>query len=289
MPRSNPRSTKARNTAPSNSRGPNQPPTHLLRPSCNEAYGYLRTRLCRLRDSSHRGDVSVDFRGFHDTRTTSVPPQRCGTKARTWWVSGGMEGVIDGGADRDRLPRGGHGPTSQGRGQPTARSPDTARAIIRNCEGSIWVATNPYRLVVGIIWGMFLGMLAGLGFGTGLGVVVCGGLGAVIAKVDRSGIDRKFQGRVRGMLKPGTSTLVVLVNKGITDTVAEALSRHGGAPSWSPPCPRMPSGGSRRPYWDGPPDKRQPVGDRPPAWIQWWMPGSNSCHRYGELPACRNP
>ena len=31
-----------------------------------------------------------------------------------------------------------------------------------------------------------------------------------------------------GMLKPGTSTLVVLVNKGITDTVAEALSRHGG-------------------------------------------------------------
>jgi uncharacterized membrane protein len=228
MPRSNPRSTKARNTAPSNSRGPNQPPTHLLRPSCNEAYGYLRTRLCRLRDSSHRGDVSVDFRGFHDTRTTSVPPQRCGTKARTWWVSGGMEGVIDGGADRDRLPRGGHGPTSQGRGQPTARSPDTARAIIRNCEGSIWVATNPYRLVVGIIWGMFLGMLAGLGFGTGLGVVVGGGLGAVIAKVDRSGIDRKFQGRVRGMLKPGTSTLVVLVNKGITDTVAEALSRHGG-------------------------------------------------------------
>ena len=195
MPRSNPRSTKARNTAPSNSRGPNQPPTHLLRPSCNEAYGYLRTRLCRLRDSSHRGDVSVDFRGFHDTRTTSVPPQRCGTKARTWWVSGGMEGVIDGGADRDRLPRGGHGPTSQGRGQPTARSPDTARAIIRNCEGSIWVATNPYRLVVGIIWGMFLGMLAGLGFGTGLGVVVGAGLGAVIAKVDRSGIDRKFQGR----------------------------------------------------------------------------------------------
>jgi uncharacterized membrane protein len=51
--------------------------------------------------------------------------------------------------------------------------PDTARAIIRNCEGSIWVATNPYGLAVGI-------------------------------------------------------TLVMLVNKEITDTVAEALSRHGG-------------------------------------------------------------
>jgi uncharacterized membrane protein len=50
-----------------------------------------------------------------------------------------------------------------------------------------------------------------------------------MAKVDRSGIDRKFQGRVRGVLKPGTSTLVVLVvDKGTTDAVAEALSRHGG-------------------------------------------------------------
>jgi uncharacterized membrane protein len=49
------------------------------------------------------------------------------------------------------------------------------------------------------------------------------------ARVDRSGIDRMFQSRVRGMLKPGTSTLVVLVmNMETTDAVAEALSRHGG-------------------------------------------------------------
>jgi uncharacterized membrane protein len=63
----------------------------------------------------------------------------------------------------------------------------------------------------------------------GVGVLVGAGLGAAMAKVDRSGIDRKFQGRVRGVLKPGTSTLVVLVvDKGTTDAVAEALSRHGG-------------------------------------------------------------
>jgi uncharacterized membrane protein len=50
-----------------------------------------------------------------------------------------------------------------------------------------------------------------------------------MAKVDTSGIDRKFQGRVRGVLKPGTSTLVVLVvNMETTDAVAGALSRHGG-------------------------------------------------------------
>jgi uncharacterized membrane protein len=55
--------------------------------------------------------------------------------------------------------------------------PDAARAIIRNCEGSIWVATNPYALAVGIIWGMFLGLLVGLIAGTGLGVLVGAGSG----------------------------------------------------------------------------------------------------------------
>ena len=107
--------------------------------------------------------------------------------------------------------------------------PDTARAIIRNSEGTIWVATNPFRLAVGIIWGMVLGLLVDLAAGTGVGVLVGAGLGAAIAKVDRSGIDRRFQGRVRGMLKPGTSSLVVLVvNKGATDAVVEVLSRYGG-------------------------------------------------------------
>ena len=111
---------------------------------------------------------------------------------------------------------------------PTKR-PDRARAIIRNSEGTIWVATNPYRLAVGIIWGMVLGLLVDLAAGTGVGVLVGAGLGAAMAKVDRSGIDRKFQGRVRGMLKPGTSSLVVLVvDMESTDAVAEALSRYGG-------------------------------------------------------------
>jgi uncharacterized membrane protein len=109
------------------------------------------------------------------------------------------------------------------------KHPDTARAIIRNGEGTIWVATDPFRLAVGIIWGMVLGLLVDLAAGTGVGVLVGAGLGAAIAKVDRSGIDRRFQGRVRGLLKPGTSTLVVLlVDKGTMDAVAEALSRHGG-------------------------------------------------------------
>jgi uncharacterized membrane protein len=74
--------------------------------------------------------------------------------------------------------------------------PDTTRAIIRNGQGSVWVAANPYGLAVRIIWGMVWGLLVGLGFGTGLGVVVGAGLGAVLAKVDRSGVNRAFQGRV---------------------------------------------------------------------------------------------
>ena len=106
--------------------------------------------------------------------------------------------------------------------------PDTARAIIRNCQGSIWVAANPYGLAVGIIWGMFWGLLVGLGLGTGLGVVVGAGLGVVVAKVDRSGINRAFLGRVRAMLQSGTSILVVQVGEGTSDAVAEVLSRYGG-------------------------------------------------------------
>jgi uncharacterized membrane protein len=61
-----------------------------------------------------------------------------------------------------------------------------------------------------------------------LGVVVGAGLGAVLAKVDRSGINRAFQARVRAMLKPGRSTLVMQVGKGTWDAVAEVLSRYGG-------------------------------------------------------------
>jgi uncharacterized membrane protein len=117
------------------------------------------------------------------------------------------------------------------------RRPNRARAIIRNCEGTIWVATSPYRLAVGIVWGMVVGLLVDLVAGTGVGVLVGAGLGAAIAKVDRSGIDRRFQDRVRAMLKPGMSTLVVLVDKGTTDTVAEALSRHGGTIMESSLCP----------------------------------------------------
>jgi uncharacterized membrane protein len=107
--------------------------------------------------------------------------------------------------------------------------PDTARAIIRNGEGSSWVAANPHGLAVRIIWGMVWGLLVGLGFGTGLGVVVGAGLGVILAKVDRSGINRAFQGRVRGMLQPGTSTLIVQVEVGTWDGVAEVLSRYGGS------------------------------------------------------------
>ena len=73
-----------------------------------------------------------------------------------------------------------------------------------------------------------MGLLVGLIAGTGLGVVAGAGLGALVAKIDRTGIDREFQGRVRGMLKPGASILVVMVNKGAWDKVAAALSRYGG-------------------------------------------------------------
>jgi uncharacterized membrane protein len=184
--------------------------------------------LCRLEDSSHQDDVTVDSRGFHDTEATPVLTDGVGRmhdRMGTGWQARGpsMAELIAIGYPEQATAQ-------QARDEVSwlTRRPTTGRAIIRNGEGTIWVATNPYRLAVGIIWGMVLGLLVDLVAGTGVGVLVGAGLGAVIAKVDRSGIDRRFQGRVRAMLKPGTSTLVVLVDKETTDAVAEALSRHGG-------------------------------------------------------------
>jgi uncharacterized membrane protein len=49
-----------------------------------------------------------------------------------------------------------------------------------------------------------------------------------MAKVEGTGIDPKFQDRVRGMLKPGRSALFVVVENVPRDNVVEALRHYGG-------------------------------------------------------------
>ncbi|MDH5314631.1 MAG: DUF1269 domain-containing protein, partial [Actinomycetota bacterium] len=61
-----------------------------------------------------------------------------------------------------------------------------------------------------------------------LGMAVGAGMGAVMGKVAKSGIDEGFQNQVRDMLKPGTSALFIVFEKVTADKALEALSKFGG-------------------------------------------------------------
>jgi uncharacterized membrane protein len=76
-----------------------------------------------------------------------------------------------------------------------------------------------------MFWGLLFGVLF---FVPVIGIAVGAGLGALLGKVAKSGIDRQFQDQVRGMLKPGTSALFLMVEKVTPDKAVEAMSKYGG-------------------------------------------------------------
>ena len=107
--------------------------------------------------------------------------------------------------------------------------PDAIAVIVRDSEGKYHVHTNHNPVGAGATWGMFWGLLFGLLFFIpvfGLALGAC--MGALMGKVAKSGIDREFQDQVRGMLKPGTSALFLMVEKVTPDKATEALSQYGG-------------------------------------------------------------
>jgi uncharacterized membrane protein len=107
--------------------------------------------------------------------------------------------------------------------------PDAIAAIVRDKEGKYHVHTSHHAVGGGATWGMFWGMLFGLLFFIPvLGMAVGAGLGALMGKVTKSGIDRAFQDQVRGMIKPGTSALFVMLEKVTPDKAVEAMSKYGG-------------------------------------------------------------
>jgi uncharacterized membrane protein len=61
-----------------------------------------------------------------------------------------------------------------------------------------------------------------------LGMAVGAGLGAIMGKISKSGVDKAFQDQVRGMLQPGTSALFLMVEKVTPDKAIDAMSRYGG-------------------------------------------------------------
>ena len=60
------------------------------------------------------------------------------------------------------------------------------------------------------------------------GLAIGAGLGALMGKVTKSGVDKAFQDQVRGLLQPGTSALFLMVEKVTPDKAVEAMSKYGG-------------------------------------------------------------
>ena len=107
--------------------------------------------------------------------------------------------------------------------------PDSIAVIVRDRDGSYHVHTTHHAVGTGATWGMFWGLLFGLLFFIPVfGMAIGAGLGALMGKVTKSGIDKQFQDQVRGMLKPGTSALFLMVEKVTPDKAVEAMSKYGG-------------------------------------------------------------
>ena len=107
--------------------------------------------------------------------------------------------------------------------------PDAIAAIRRDQAGKFHVSTNHNPVAGGASWGMFWGVLFGmLFFVPFFGMAIGAGLGALMGKVTKTGIDSQFQDQVRGMLKPGTSALFLMVEKVTPDKAVEAMSKYGG-------------------------------------------------------------
>ena len=107
--------------------------------------------------------------------------------------------------------------------------PDAIAVIVRDEEGKFHVHTSHHPVGAGATWGMFWGLLFGLLFFIPFfGLAIGAGMGALMGKITKSGIDREFQEQVRGMLKPGTSALFLMVEKVTPDKAIEAMSKYGG-------------------------------------------------------------
>jgi uncharacterized membrane protein len=107
--------------------------------------------------------------------------------------------------------------------------PDAVAVIVRDGEGKYNVNTSHHAVGSSASYGMFWSPLFGLLFFVPVfGMAVGADLGALMRKVEKTGIDTEFQDRVRRMLKPGTSALFVVVVQMTRGKVLEALRQYGG-------------------------------------------------------------
>ena len=107
--------------------------------------------------------------------------------------------------------------------------PDAIATIVCDREGKFHVSTTHHPVGSGATWGMFWGLLFGLLFFVPVfGMAVGAGLGALMGKIAKSGIDKQFEDQVKSLLKPGTSALLLIVEKVTPDKAVAALSKYGG-------------------------------------------------------------
>jgi len=108
-------------------------------------------------------------------------------------------------------------------------APDAVAVIVRDGDGTYEVRTNHHAIGTRGSWGMVWEALFGsLFFVPVLGMDVGDGLGSVIRKVERLGIDHTFREEARALLQPGCSAVFVLSEDGDPDQVIEALTGLGG-------------------------------------------------------------
>ena len=88
--------------------------------------------------------------------------------------------------------------------------PDAIAAIVRHSDGKFKVHTSAQPVDGGI------------------GVAVGAGIGALLAQIEQSGVDKEFQRQVQGLLAPGTSALFLVVESVTPERAVQALSRYGG-------------------------------------------------------------
>jgi len=107
--------------------------------------------------------------------------------------------------------------------------PDAIAVIERDESGAYHVHTTHHAVAGGAIWGSFWGFLFGLLFFIPVfGLAIGAGMGALMGHFAKASIDKQFQEQVRGMLKPGTSALFLMLEKVTTDKAVEAMSKYGG-------------------------------------------------------------
>ncbi len=116
-----------------------------------------------------------------------------------------------------------------------AVEPEAIAVIQRDREGDVHVTTSHHAVDAGASWGMFWDFLFGLLFFVPVfGMPVGAGVGAVLQKIEKAGIDAEFRDQVRDMLQPGTSALFFVVEKVSPDRLVHALSTYRGTVLRSP-------------------------------------------------------